>query len=125
MKYWQAFLIGIGQAAAIMPGLSRSGATISAGLRLGLSRDSAATFSFLLAIPVIGGACFLEIRSLLQQATFVTPPSYLAIGAVISFVVGLVSLIWLIRLLERGRLHYFACWCIPLGVAVIVWQLCT
>ncbi|MFV1967475.1 MAG: undecaprenyl-diphosphate phosphatase [Pirellulaceae bacterium] len=125
MSYWHAFLIGISQAAAILPGLSRSGATISTGLRLGLSRDAAAAFSFLLAIPVIGGACLLEVLTLLGQATFVTPPSYLALGALISFLVGLLSLLWLIRLLERGKLHYFACWCIPLGMAVVVWQLWT
>ena len=76
-----------------------------------------------LAIPVIGGACLLEIVSLLRQATFTTPPSFLALGALISFGVGLASLVWLIRLLERGKLHYFAAWCIPLGIVVIIWQL--
>jgi len=125
VSYRSAFLIGISQAAAILPGLSRSGATISAGLRLGLSRESAATFSFLLAIPVIAGGCALEVLSLLKQATFTTPPSYLALGAGVSFLVGLISLVWLIRLLQQGHIQRFAWWCIPLGLAVIIWQLWT
>jgi undecaprenyl-diphosphatase len=123
MSYRQAVLIGTSQAAAILPGLSRSGATICTALRLGLSRDSAATFSFLLAIPAIGGACVLEIVSLVRQTTVTTPLTHLALGALVSFVVGLLSLIWLIRLLERGKLHLFAGWVIPLGLVVIVWQL--
>lgn len=107
---------------AIFPGLSHSGATISTGLRLGLSRESAATFSFLLAIPAIGGACLLETISLARDATWVTPLTYLVLGAGVSFVTGLVSLVWLIRVLRGGRIQYFAWWCIPLGVAVVVWQ---
>jgi undecaprenyl-diphosphatase len=121
--YPSALAIGVAQALAILPGLSRSGMTISAGLRLGLQPQSAATFSFLLAIPVIGGACLLELASMLGEASLNTPLHYLAIGALISFAVGLVSLAWLVRWLERGRFQYFAAWCIPLGAIVVVWQL--
>jgi undecaprenyl-diphosphatase len=121
--YGRALLIGISQATAVLPGLSRSGVTISTGLWLGLTPNSAATFSFLLAIPAIGGACLLELISLIRDTTPTTSPAYLALGAFVAFLVGLVSLAWLVRWLERGRFQHFAWWCIPLGVAVIVWQL--
>ncbi len=119
---WEAFLIGLSQAAAILPGLSRSGTTISAGLKLGLKPQAAATFSFLLAIPAIAGAGLLTAISLVKKGGLTTPWHYLAIGGFVSFVVGLVALYWLISWLEKGRLRLFAWWCIPLGVAVTVWQ---
>ena len=123
MSYWTALKIGLIQAAAILPGLSRSGLTISSGLSQGLSRQDAATFSFLLAIPVISGACVLEGFDLASAEELHTPLIHLAIGALISFVVGLVALWWLVSWLEKGRLQYFAWWCYAVGIAVIIWQL--
>ncbi len=123
LSYGQAFLIGLAQAAAILPGLSRSGATISAGFRAGLSPSSATTFSFLMAIPVIGGAGLLELISLGRGAPLTTPLLHLVVGAGVACLVGLVALWWIIRWIERGRLQWFAAWCIPIGLAVIVWQL--
>jgi undecaprenyl-diphosphatase len=122
LDYGQALLIGVFQALAILPGISRSGATIVAGLGCGLRRDEAATFSFLLAIPAIGGAGLLETLELLRDGAESTPSGALALGALLSFVVGLGSLWWLVRWLQQGRLHHFAWWVIPLGVAVITWQ---
>ncbi len=119
----QALLMGLSQALAILPGLSRSGATISTGLALRLQPASAATFSFLMAIPVIGGASLLEIVSLARDPQFTTPVVHLAIGSGVSCAVGLASLTWVIRWIERGRLQWFAAWCIPVGLTVIVWQL--
>ena len=124
LGYGDALWIGLSQAAAILPGLSRSGATIAAGLERGLAPESAATFSFLLAVPVISGAGLLELLSLGGQSPqSATPLPHLAAGAAVSFGVGLVSLWWLVRWLERGRLRRFALWCIPLGLLVIAWQL--
>jgi len=123
ISYRQAFVIGLSQAAAILPGLSRSGTTISTGLGLGLKPASAATFSFLMAIPVIGGASLLEAVSLARETQPTTPVLHLLLGAVVACLVGLAALIWLIRWLERGQLQWFAAWCIPLGIAVVIWQL--
>lgn len=129
IPYGNAALIGFSQALAILPGLSRSGATISTGLRLGLTPSGAATFSFLMAIPVIAGACLLEIISLAEDVAvsdaFANSDHLrnLAIGAVVAYTVGLASLWLLVRWLQRGRFQYFAWWCIPLGIAVIVWQI--
>ena len=107
-----------------MPGLSRSGTTISLGLRLGLAPRAAATFSFLMALPVIGGACLLEMKDQWEgSATSHASMTSLAIGAAVSFLVGWLTLWCLIRFLERGKLHYFAWWCIPVGLGVIAWQL--
>lgn len=123
ISYRRALIIGLSQAAAILPGLSRSGATISTGLSVGLNPASAATFSFLMAIPVIGGASLLEVVSLAQESQFATPILHLLIGAGVACCVGLAALIWLIRWIERGKLEWFAAWCIPLGIAVVAWQL--
>lgn len=125
LTWKNCLLIGVCQAAAILPGLSRSGSTIAAGLSAGLSRSSAATYSFLLAIPAIAGAGVLEGLSLLSDrgSALDIQPSFLVIGAVVSFGVGLVALSALDRMLQGGRFHWFGWYCIALGLVVIGWQL--
>jgi undecaprenyl-diphosphatase len=123
LGYGRALLVGAFQAFAILPGISRSGATIVAGLGSGLQREEAAAFSFLLAIPAIGGAGLLESVKLWSHSADSTSPEILLVGAAVSFVIGLGSLWWLVRWLRQGRLHYFACWVIPVGLAVVTWQL--
>ena len=119
----QSLVIGLYQAFAILPGVSRSGSTIVAGISCGLKRDEAATFSFLLAIPVIGGAGLLKLVKLAQTGSDGTEWGLLALGALVSFCIGLGALWWLVKWLQQGRLHLFAYWVIPLGLAVIIWQL--
>ncbi len=114
--------IGFAQAFALLPGISRSGATIVAGCLVGMKRQSAATFSFLLAIPAIAGASFLEARDILEKGP-ATPVWMLAVGALISFAVGLVALRWLVSWVETGKLHYFAYWLLPVGFLIVIWQL--
>ena len=123
LTIFQSLVIGLFQAFAILPGISRSGSTIVAGVSCGLKRDEAATFSFLLAIPVIGGGGLLHLLKLLQAPSGETEWVLLAVGALVSFYVGLGSLWWLVKWLQRGRFHLFAWWVIPLGLAVITWQL--
>lgn len=123
ISYGEAFWIGLAQAAAILPGLSRSGCTIGAALGFRLNPRAAATFSFLMAIPVILGACAYEFADAIHYGKLRTPIHYLAAGVAVSFVVGLVSLTWLVKWLERGRFSFFAWWCIPVGAAVLIWQL--
>ena len=124
LSYAQAFGIGLFQAAAILPGLSRSGWTIAGAMLLGLKREAATTFSFLLAIPVILGATLLEAQDFMANGSEVSP-LLLLLGAAIAFVVGLVSLWILVGIVERGQLGWFACWLFPLGLGVIFWQLAT
>jgi undecaprenyl-diphosphatase len=123
LTYGRALVIGLFQALAVLPGISRSGATIVAGLGCGLKREEAAAFSFLLAIPIIGGVGLVELLGVLAKPSAAAPPGLLGLGAALSFAVGLASLAWLVRWLRRGRLHQFAWWVIPLGVAVIAWTL--
>lgn len=123
MSYAQALAIGCAQAFAILPGASRSGSTISAGMALGLRRDAAANFSFLLAVPAIAGAVCLDLVDIVRSGNLGAPVGTLILGAVVSFLVGLLALGWLLRWLAEGRFHWFAWWVIPLGAAVVVWQL--
>jgi undecaprenyl-diphosphatase len=124
MTYWDALFIGAFQSLALLPGISRSGSTIVAGLLVGLKRPEAATFSFLLAIPAIAMATGWEtLQLVIGRETSQTPIAMLVVGAVVSFVVGVAALTLLLRILNRGKLHYFAYWCIPLGIAVVVWQI--
>jgi undecaprenyl-diphosphatase len=125
MSYRQALIIGLCQSLALFPGISRSGITIAAGLLVGLRRDAAATFSFLLAIAAITGAVVLALKDVVTSNSTATPEQMrqLAAGAVMSFVAGVFALRLLIAWLNRGRLHWFAAWCIPAGLAVVTWQL--
>lgn len=115
LSYGKVFLVGLFQSFALLPGISRSGSTIVAGLMCGLKRDSAATFSFLLAIPAILGASVLEAKDIYDEGSSIPLP-YLLAGAVISFVVGYVSLVLLVKLVNKGQLHWFAMWVIPFGL---------
>lgn len=114
-------LIGLAQAFALLPGISRSGTTIVMGALMGLHRQSAATFSFLLAIPAISGASLLEAKDILENGAS-TPLWLLAVGAVTAFLVGLAALGWLVKWIEQGRLHWFSYWLLPFGFFMIVWQ---
>lgn len=124
MRLWQAFVVGCFQAVAILPGISRAGSTIFGAKLLGLKNDDAVTFSFLLAIPAILGATVLTLRDILQEraegVATTLEVSELAVGAVISFLVGIVALRWLIVWSRQDRLHWFAWWCYPAGAAVII-----
>jgi undecaprenyl-diphosphatase len=118
MGWFGAFLVGCFQAVAILPGISRSGSTIVAGRFMGLSKEDSVTFSFLLAIPAILGATTLAVKDLLEgsAATSTLPTEVLLAGAVGAFVVGIMALKWLIWWSREDRLHWFAYWCIPVGL---------
>ncbi len=119
-------LIGLAQAFALLPGISRSGITIVAGCFSGLKRESAGRFSFLLAVPAMAGAGvlqFLHARGGMAGASAVGWPLFW--GVLSAAVVGAVCLVLLLRLVDRGRLHWFAAYCIPAGVAMIAIGLTT
>lgn len=117
----RAFAVGLAQMAALLPGISRSGATIVAGSAVGLNRPAAATWSFLMAIPVTAGVVLLELKDLLKgEAVSTTPPLLLVMGIIVSAVVGYASLCVLVRMLNSGHLHWFALWLIPFGVLILV-----
>ena len=119
----QALVIGMFQAFALLPGVSRSGSTIVAGLLVGLKRPAAATFSFLLAIPAISLATGYETLKLVRDWDPKVRYDLLVFGALVAFAVGLAALWLVVRMLNQGRLYWFAFWCIPLGIGIVSWQL--
>jgi len=112
-----AVVIGIAQALAIAPGISRSGATIAAGLLVGLTRPDAARFSFLLAIPVILGAGMLELLRLLQMGSVAAQVPLLVSGFLAAAITGYAAIRFLLDYLRHHTLHLFAvyCWIVGLG----------
>ena len=116
----KSFTIGISQALAIIPGISRSGSTISTGLLLGFSRKQAARFSFLLAIPAIFGATLYQINT---TPNYVFNSEYLIpilVGTITSIIVGFLSLKWLLRIIKKGHLHRFAYYCWIVGILILI-----
>lgn len=113
-----AFIIGIAQGLAIIPGISRSGSTISIGLLLGVSREMAARYSFLLSIPAIIGAGLLSLNDGLSQTNFAVRMALL--GAVAAALVGYAALKCLLHVVKKGRLHWFAPYCWLVGILAIV-----
>jgi undecaprenyl-diphosphatase len=115
----RAVLIGLAQGLAITPGISRSGTTISIALLLGVQRDLAARFSFLLSIPAILGALVLQLPKLNSGAH--AAPAPLLAGALCAAVTGYLALKVLLGLVREGRLHWFAYYCWALGLAALLW----
>ena len=127
IKWHQALIVGLAQMFAIAPGISRSGSTISAGVLCGIKREAAATFSFLLAIPVIGGAVLVKLLGALKKTAAPATDSMgsgpLALGFAVSMVVSFAALAVLIKLVRKGKFHYFSWYMLALGAVVTLWQL--
>lgn len=115
-----SFLIGIAQAFAIIPGISRSGATISTGLFWGVPREEAARFSFLLAIPAILGATLLKTKELIPSSPQLSDALQLGVGTVTAFVSGYIAIKILLDIVRRGKLHRFAYYCFALGILGLI-----
>jgi len=113
-----ALLIGTVQGLAVLPGLSRSGATICAGLFLGIDRETAARYSFLLSVPAILGAEFLSILDLPSGPVLLSPA--VLIGTATAFVTGYGALALLVYIVKIGRLYLFAPYCLLLGIATLI-----
>jgi undecaprenyl-diphosphatase len=107
----KSLLIGIAQAIAILPGISRSGSTIVSAVFLGLDRENAAKFSFLLGIPAILGASVIKINDLLTIEPSQVPLGYLLIGALAAFISGYMAIFWLLAIVKRGKLEWFGYYC--------------
>jgi undecaprenyl-diphosphatase len=119
MRWIDAVLIGIAQGVAIIPGISRSGGTISTGLFLGLDRELSGKFSFLLSIPAILGATLLEFRKMdMNQELWTT-----LIGTTIAFGIGILSLLFLMKIIKVGKIFNFSYYCWSLGIIMIILSL--
>jgi undecaprenyl-diphosphatase len=118
VTYRNAFVIGIAQAIAILPGISRSGATISTSVLLGNDKEKAARFSFLMVVPLIFGKIAKDLLDgNLMEST--TSFSVLLIGFVAAFIAGLAACTWMISLVKQSKLSYFAIYCLLVGLLSI------
>ena len=122
VSYKNAFVIGVAQAVAILPGISRSGATISTSVLLGVDRQKAARFSFLMVVPLILGKMAKDILSG-DLAETQTEASLLIIGFIAAFVAGLVACQWMIALVKKSQLKYFSFYCMIVGIIAIIYTL--
>ena len=123
-----AFIIGLAQAVAVMPGLSRSGSTIATGLILGNNKAKLAQFSFLMVIPPILGEALLDAMKMVKYgaASVMGDISLgvLAVGFVAAFVSGCVACKWMINIVKRGKLIYFAIYCAIAGIVTLICSFC-
>jgi len=116
--YWDALIIGLSQAIAILPGISRSGATISSAVLLGVDRERSARFSFLMVVPLILGKMAKDMLSgeLFQSQANLTA---LTIGFIAAFITGTLACIWMIRLVKDSKLTYFSIYCFIVATIAI------
>ncbi len=126
ITWMDAFIIGCAQALAVLPGLSRSGTTIATGIILGDRRDKIASFSFLMVIIPILGEALLDCKDIISpdpgvQQTEVGAVAMI-IGFVASFVVGCAACKWMLNIVKRGKLYWFALYCVIMGAICILWN---
>ena len=127
LSFRDAFIIGIAQACAVVPGLSRSGSTIAMGIMLGNKKENVAKFSFLMVIIPVLGEAMLDVLKMLKgdvSSAFSTIPVYAMIcGFVTAFLSGAFACKWMINLVKRGKLIYFAYYCVAMGLFVVIYSL--
>ena len=125
ISYRDAFIIGLGQAIAVLPGLSRSGTTIATGLILGNKKESVAQFSFLMVLIPILGETFLNIIDMIQDPSLIGGIGFLplTIGFLAAFLSGCFACKFMINLVKRGKLIYFAIYCAIIGAITICFSL--
>ena len=122
VSFWNAVLIGISQAIAMLPGISRSGATISTSVLLGVDRTRAAKFSFLMVVPLIFGKIGKDLLSgdISFQSSEIIP---ITAGFIAAFLAGLVACKWMISLVKKSNLYYFSIYCSVIGGIAIGYAL--
>jgi len=117
-----ALAIGIAQAMAIMPGLSRSGSTIFTGMLLGINRETAARFSFIMSIPAILGAAVLKLGDLFAAPHANGELAALAAGTLASLVTGYGAIVLLLSIARRGKLYWFGYYCLAVATVGLAWH---
>lgn len=120
--YKEAFIVGIAQAFAVLPGLSRSGSTISTGLMLGVKKSAIAQFSFLMVLIPILGETFLEIVGGGMHSSGI-PALSLVLGTLTAFVSGYAACRWMIRIVQKARLRYFSIYCCAAAIFCFIFEI--
>lgn len=125
--FFDAFIIGIAQACAVMPGLSRSGSTIATGLILGNKKESLAQFSFLMVIPPILGEALLDVMKASKEGLSAVAgdisATSLIVGFITAFIFGCLACKWMVDIVKKGKLIYFAVYCAIVGLITIACSL--
>ncbi len=122
VSFRSAFVVGLAQAVAMLPGISRSGATISTSVLLGIDKTKSARFSFLMVVPLIFGKVAKDLLS--GEINFESSQmASMGAGFVAAFVAGLFACTWMIQLVKKSKLTYFAIYCVVVGVIAIAWSL--
>lgn len=124
ISYFDAFIIGCAQAVAVLPGLSRSGTTIATGILLGDKREQVARFSFLMVIIPILGEALLDIKDYITEPAASAAASIgwlpMIVGFLASFIVGCAACKWMLEIVKKGKLVWFAVYCLIVGILCIV-----
>ena len=131
VTFKNAFIVGLVQAVAILPGISRSGSTIAASLLLGINKSKAAQFSFLMVLPPILGTLLLKVLKFMELTGGPTaaadvasiPPMILLVGFIAAFISGLFACQWMIKIVRKSKLQYFAYYCFAVGAIAITYTL--
>lgn len=131
INWFDAFIIGCAQALAVLPGLSRSGTTIATGILIGDKRSKVASFSFLMVIIPIVGEALLDLYKIIAGhedaaagGESAVSAGVLIIGFFTAFIVGCAACKWMLSLVRRGKLVWFAIYCVLVGIICILWQTC-
>ncbi len=124
VSYWSAFVIGLSQAVAVLPGLSRSGTTIATGLLCGVKKSQVAQFSFLMVLIPILGEAFLDLLDTIKEPALATdiPVVSLVVGFLAAFITGCLACKFMINIVKKQKLIYFAIYCLAAGIFSIVWH---
>jgi undecaprenyl-diphosphatase len=123
LQWWRAVLIGVAQGVAIMPGISRAGATMAAGLGMGLDREQAARFSFLLSTPIILLAGAKQAVDVVSEGVALPGVAALIAGFIVAALTGYLAIAVLMSFIKKHSFAVFAIYTAVLGISVIVWQL--
>lgn len=122
VSYRSAFIIGMAQMVAMLPGISRSGATISTAVLLGIDKTKSARFSFLMVVPLILGKVAKDILGG-EISLESTQLGAMGAGFVAAFLAGLAACTWMIKLVRQSKLTYFAIYCLIVGIIALVWSI--
>lgn len=121
VSFKNALIIGIAQAIAILPGISRSGATIGTSVLLGIDREKSARFSFLMVVPLIFGKIVKDLLDGGFSGDNI-PVLSLSLGFIAAFITGLIACTWMIAIVKKSKLTYFSIYCFIVGTIAIVWS---
>lgn len=120
-KISNTFIIGVAQAFAILPGISRSGSTIFAGLVQGIDREKVAPFSFIMSVPAVFGAVLLKVKDLAEVGIDMSALTNYIVGTLVAFISGYFAIIWLLDIVKKGKLQWFGYYCFMVSGLGIIW----